>query len=221
MSATAPKVTAKPLSRKERERLAHRREIIQAARIVFAEKGFEKATLEEIAERAEFGKGTLYNYFDNKDSLFAAAMEDLFDDVLRIADEVSAKKCTVRECFADYARRMIEYYHAHYAFCRMMMREWVRPDTAKPEEQIDAVRARAQDVADPLARILRTAMRHKEVRKADPKVLAMIFIGLVHHYFMHHLSRHPRNEKDLASQVDLIVSVFFDGIVMTAERGRR
>jgi AcrR family transcriptional regulator len=221
MSASSPKSASKPLPRKERERLARRREIVQAARIVFAEKGFDKATLEEIAERAEFGKGTLYNYFDNKESLFAAAMEDLFDDVESIAAEASSQTGAVRDCFGEYARRMIEYYHAHYAFCRMMMREWVRPDTEKPEEQIDIVRAKAQTVADPLARILRAAMRHKEVRKADPKVLAMIFIGLVHHYFMHHLTQYPKSEKDLTAQVDLIVSVFFDGITRTAHGGKR
>jgi AcrR family transcriptional regulator len=206
------------LPRKERERLARRREIVRAARLVFAEKGFDKATLEQIAERAEFGKGTLYNYFDNKESLFAAAMRDLFDDVQSIAEEVSKERRSVRDSFADYARRMIEYYHANYAFCRMMMREWVRPDSARPEEQVDAVRAKAEEVADPLARILKSAMRRKEVRRSDPDVLAKIFIGLVHHYFMHHLSRHPKGEKDLDAQVDLIVSVFFDGIAGTASR---
>ena len=51
------------LSRRDREKLFKRSEILLSAQEVFAEKGFAQATLEEIATRAEFGKGTLYNYF--------------------------------------------------------------------------------------------------------------------------------------------------------------
>ncbi|PSQ74919.1 MAG: hypothetical protein BRD36_01045 [Bacteroidetes bacterium QH_7_64_110] len=47
------------LSRREREQRRRRRIMLQAAQSVFAEKGYEQATLEEIAKRAEFGKGTL------------------------------------------------------------------------------------------------------------------------------------------------------------------
>lgn len=206
--------SAKPLSRKERERSARRLEIVRAARSVFAEKGFEKATLEEIAERAELGKGTVYNYFDSKDILFAVAMDDLFNDVYRIAEAASQPTRSVRECFADYARQIIEYYHANYAFCRLMMREWVRLDSASPEEQINAVRARLENVAEPLARLLRAAMRRKEIRRADPLALASMFIGLVHHYFMMHQSVRASGESatTIDAQVRMVITVFFDGI---------
>jgi AcrR family transcriptional regulator len=63
------------LSRKERERLMRRQAMLEAARAVFAEKGYANATLEEIAQRAEFGKGTLYNYFPGgKDELFLLSL---------------------------------------------------------------------------------------------------------------------------------------------------
>ena len=110
--------------RKERERLARRREIIHAAQAVFAEKGFENATLEEIAERAEFGKGTVYNYFDSKETLFTASMMDLFDDVTGIARQISELGVPVREALAEYVRRMVAYYQANFDFCRMLMFFW-------------------------------------------------------------------------------------------------
>jgi AcrR family transcriptional regulator len=213
MPGSKSRENVKSSPRKERERLARRLEIVRAARSVFAERGFDKATLEEIAERAEFGKGTVYNYFDSKEILFAAAMDDLFNDVYRIAEAVSQPKRSVRECFADYARQMIEYYHANYAFCRLMMREWVRPDSASPEEQVNAVRARVENVAEPLARQLRAAMRRKEIRRADPLALASMFIGLVHHYFMHQSLRvSGESATTIEAQVRMVITVFFDGI---------
>jgi AcrR family transcriptional regulator len=213
MPKAKPETSAKLLPRKERERLVRRLEIVRAARSVFAEKGFDKATLEEIAERAELGKGTVYNYFDSKDDLFLAATINLLDDVYAIAERVARERQPARESFAEYARQMIEYYRANYAFSRMVMRVWGRPGIKDSDSMFDIIHARVESVAEPLAQLLKAAMRRKEVRRADAKVVAMMFIGLVHHYFMHQ-SAHtsPKSTKDLSAEVELIVSVFFDGI---------
>lgn len=50
-------------------------EIVQAALAVFAEKGFAAAKLEEIATRAGVSKGALYLYFETKEDLFRAVVE--------------------------------------------------------------------------------------------------------------------------------------------------
>ena len=49
-------------------------EILEAARSVFAKKGFAQATVEEIAEAAEVAKGTLYLYFPSKRAIYLAAL---------------------------------------------------------------------------------------------------------------------------------------------------
>jgi AcrR family transcriptional regulator len=56
-----------------RRRLApeeRRAELLAAALEVFAELGFERATLQDVADRAGVTKGALYHYFDSKDELF-------------------------------------------------------------------------------------------------------------------------------------------------------
>ena len=58
--------------RKERERERRRQQIIVAAKRVFSEKGFSRATMEDIAKAAELSPGTLYLYFKNKDELYAS-----------------------------------------------------------------------------------------------------------------------------------------------------
>jgi AcrR family transcriptional regulator len=57
------------LSRREREKLAKLGRISTAARSVFAERGFEHATIKEIAERADVGVGTIFLYAPDKGSL--------------------------------------------------------------------------------------------------------------------------------------------------------
>ena len=58
--------------RKEREKERRRQQIIVAAKRVFSEKGFNKATMEDIAHEAELSPGTLYLYFKNKEALYAS-----------------------------------------------------------------------------------------------------------------------------------------------------
>lgn len=55
--------------RKQREKEQRKIEIINAARKVFSNKGFNAATMEEIALEAELSPGTLYLYFKNKEEL--------------------------------------------------------------------------------------------------------------------------------------------------------
>ncbi|MDX1642467.1 MAG: TetR/AcrR family transcriptional regulator [Balneolaceae bacterium] len=63
------------LSRKEKERQARKELIIDVTEKIIEEKGFENITMDEIAEKAEMGKGSLYLYFKNKTSIILAICE--------------------------------------------------------------------------------------------------------------------------------------------------
>lgn len=203
---------ARPSSRKDRERGLRRHEIIRAARLVFAERGFTNATLDDIAERAEFGKGTLYNYFDSKEDLFAAVMNDLFDDVAAIAGEVSDGDHGLRETLFAFTVRVLAYYRENYTFCRLLMREWIRPESDQPERRMRQVQSRVQDVAAPLAQRVKAAIRAGEIKRGDAHVYATLFLGLVHHYYMHVASLDPpRTTRAINTHARLIVSLFLDG----------
>ena len=60
--------------RVDREKEARRNAILQAAEDVFSVKPFDAATMDEIAQKAEFTKKTIYNYFINKVDLLLALM---------------------------------------------------------------------------------------------------------------------------------------------------
>ena len=58
--------------RREREKQQRVESILSAALDVFAEKGLKNATMDDVAERAELSKGTIYLYFKTKEHLFFA-----------------------------------------------------------------------------------------------------------------------------------------------------
>lgn len=78
------------MTRRERERLMHQREIIDAARSIFARKGFRQTTMDDIAEVAEFGKSTIYNHFNSKEDLFRVVLIASFDELVSIVEKILA-----------------------------------------------------------------------------------------------------------------------------------
>ncbi len=53
-----------------------RRQILEAARQVFSQKGFDATNVSDVAAAADVSQGTIYHYFDSKDDLFMAVFED-------------------------------------------------------------------------------------------------------------------------------------------------
>jgi len=66
----------KPEPRWERRKEARPHELIAAALDLFVEKGFAATRLEDVAAKAGVSKGTLYLYFDNKEALFKAVVQE-------------------------------------------------------------------------------------------------------------------------------------------------
>lgn len=62
----------KPQRKWQRRKTARRGEILEAATKVFAEKGYDRTRMADIAEQAGITKGTIYLYFTNKEDVFRA-----------------------------------------------------------------------------------------------------------------------------------------------------
>ena len=69
------------LTRREKEKLRQREDMLNAAMDLFSEHGYHNVSIQQIAERAEFAIGTLYKFFKNK--------EDLYNSLIRRLSEQS------------------------------------------------------------------------------------------------------------------------------------
>src|SRR5262245_22874559 len=82
-------------------------EILEAARRVFAANGFNKTTVDQIAEAAGVAKGTVYFYFASKQNLFSAALRngllELFEQAQR---QISAEPTTAKRLQAFIGARL-------------------------------------------------------------------------------------------------------------------
>lgn len=67
--------------RKRQERQARRRRIQDAARPVFVERGFARASIEQIAKQAQLSVGAIYLYFQSKEDLYVSILETSLQDL--------------------------------------------------------------------------------------------------------------------------------------------
>jgi AcrR family transcriptional regulator len=84
-------------NRTARRKRRNRQALIEAGYAVMASKGIDAATMSEIADHADVGAGTVYNYFASKDELAMSVMEQVMD---RLAQRIEA----VTNNFSDPAQ---------------------------------------------------------------------------------------------------------------------
>ena len=90
------KISASAL-RREREKQLRRQSILSAAEILFAHNGYRKTKIEDIAEKAEVSVGTVYGYFQNKEELLAAVLDEIGLYIRRLAGKAFTDADSVLE----------------------------------------------------------------------------------------------------------------------------
>jgi AcrR family transcriptional regulator len=95
--------------RKEREKQQRRDEIIRAAEKVFFTKGFDNATMDDIAEQAELSKGTLYIYFRSKEDLHMAVAHEAVAMLRGAVAGIEKMKGNALEKLVSMGRATIEF----------------------------------------------------------------------------------------------------------------
>jgi len=109
--------------RRTREKARRRQEILQAAREVFFEKGFHQATVDDVAAQAEVSKGTIYLYFESKESILAHLLLEGLTLLLAQLNEAYAadQRLTAEERLWRLGRTYLDFSQAHPNYFRLMM----------------------------------------------------------------------------------------------------
>jgi AcrR family transcriptional regulator len=157
------------MGRRERGKVDKRRRIVAAARTEFSEKGYDVATLREIAERADVAIGTLFIYATNKRDLLMMIVNDELD-------EISKTPQALPNAGDDLVDDLLAFFRQRYAFwvgdpelARAAMREMNAPYVESSEigiELLRGLRRRAQ-IVECVAHILRTRSAIDNVTYAD------------------------------------------------------
>ncbi len=148
--------------RRALERARRKEDILQAARAVFAEYGWHRATVEAIAARAEVSKGTIYLYFESKEAILAElvlqALAQLTGELRQASDNRSLlhpeqKLAAMAQAYLAYAESAPDYFRLLTAYDGGNFQQGIPEDLqadllAQSNQALDLV---SQVVADGMA----------------------------------------------------------------------
>ena len=98
--------------------------ILDAAANVFSRKGFDSATTNEIADRAEMSIGSLYQYFDNKEAIVWALSDRYVESLNEITSDfmdAEVVELSVEEAVDRLLDPVITFHTTHAAFSRLWL----------------------------------------------------------------------------------------------------
>jgi AcrR family transcriptional regulator len=95
--------------KRERTKAQNRAAILEAARVVFAELGYDAAGVRDVIRRTNLASGTFYNYFPDKETVFRAVVEESSQEVRRRLRRVRAGAQDLESFVGDAYRAWFEF----------------------------------------------------------------------------------------------------------------
>ncbi len=196
--------------RKEREYLARRKEILISAERLFAAKGFFTTTMSEIAREAEFGTGTLYNYFKSKEDLYFTLIDEKTDEINRLVKSELSQPIPVKEKIKRVLRLQFEFIERNRDFFRIYITERSRFEWTIKDDLGKGIHEKMLAYIRLLAQVMKQGMREGALRPMNPVDLAHAWVGIVNSFVFEWLmAPHPY---PLVSKTDAVLDIFFRGV---------
>ena len=177
-----PRVTAAAKARLEGTR---RTQILAAAAVVFARKGFDRATVTEIARAAGLAEGSIYNYFRSKEELLVHIPRQLAQPVLATLLEQAPMPATAEEMEALLLRlagAMVERVRTHSRFLKVFFSALPYLSPAARDTYMQLLPMYASSA---LERMLREGVRTGYLRKdLNPVIAARVLPGMLMFFLM-------------------------------------
>jgi len=179
LAAPAPTRPQPQKTRRTRRPRAEREaEILDAAREVFAERGYGAAAVAEIAARAGVVEGTVYSYFETKRALLIAVMKGFYEGLISDTESgLHAVRGTENQ-LRYVIRRHLDTFTSDLGLCRVIIRE-ARPDVALYDEAILELNRRYTGLA---LRVLEEGVASGTLRDdIVPSVIRDLLYGGIEH----------------------------------------
>ena len=163
--------------RAARETGSSRAELVEAAAVVFAERGYQAASVDEVIRRARLSKGTFYFNFASKEDLFLAVIKERLDDPAHELMQITASAAGNAPTSGAVSAGLAELFRNERDTLMLLQEYWSH--AARDDQLAARYRTRQAWLRDALAHALEQRHQHTGVPLTfDAHRLAQAFIAL-------------------------------------------
>ncbi len=185
------------MSRRQIQKEDTRRVILQAAYLLFAEKGYRQATMRALAERAGVGLGTIFKHFPDKPSILAAAFQEDLKAIIEKAFNTLPPE-GLKEQLLHLTENIYQFYSASPAFSRDLIKEVLFLEG----EQGEVLRRQVLSFLDEISMLIESAVKRGELESGtDAQSGALAYWSF---YFTGLLTGLNEAEFNVSAQVGLV-----------------
>ena len=163
-----------------------RDKIINSALRIFAQKGFFRTTVEDIADATGVAKGTVYLYFRNKEDLYIASIEEHFNRALQMLTDVEQSSGTAGDKMRKLANDYVDYVtHLRTTYMPFTLENMNL--TGKTLKKIhSAIEPKMLSMVEMISNIIKRGIEQNEFRNVNPRLAAFYFMNTIRTIFFNH-----------------------------------
>lgn len=199
------------MSKREKKKVENRLRLIKSAAKSFAAQGLKGANINLISVGAGLGKGTVYNYFENKHELFLAVLDWAGARLEKRLAQLSDQVVEVTPRLKDLTVVILAFYQNQPDLAKLL----IRAAAAHQVEHQQALFAAFEPFHSRLREALVTGIDRGELRPdLDPFISATTLWGMVNHQAAFHwlVSNRPLDPEGVS---ELVLAYFMAGVKRT------
>lgn len=152
-----------------------KKRIIMAAEKIFASRGFYEAKVEDIAAAAGVGKGTVYEYFENKKELFREMLTSTLMEFFLAEKKKIDRTRGARQKLYCILKAHLDFLVENKHIAHLLLTD----HSALNGEMHRWICAQRDEKLNNISLIIEEGIRQREIRRVDPQIAAKIFFGAV------------------------------------------
>ena len=201
--------------RRAREKEERKQDILKCAKRLFARKGFENTTMDEVAREAELAKGTLYLYFKSKEELLYSLLEPMLVDYNKRVRELASRpspsqETTLQRMLAFMYEEYLEEPEMYHIVLRYRAREY---KSLLSEENFNRLREIMRDNLYEVEKAVAQGLESGEFHDVNPKAFSILFWNMFMGVVQYDENRTYNGKRSyMKSTLDEAVSIIIRGL---------
>jgi len=184
--------------------------VMDVALRIFAEKGFQNATISEISREAGCSEATIYEYFGTKEDLLFAIPEKISRESIQETDRaltyIKGAEGRMRALLLAYVRL----YQSNPHYSALVLLQLMNNKRFRQTPAHTAIRQSAHRLLDCVKEGIADGTFKKD---ADPYLIRSMLLGTIEHLFIHwHMEGMPKRKKSIMEMLDPFIEIVLDGI---------